>query len=285
MENIFKVRVRSNPDPRWLYPSERRYSASIVLGFGVIHLAFATSAFLMACLTVTPRPDVREMALSLIMDKFGDESEINYLDEIDLDAMLTVGPCLICIGGMAAGVTAILAWKKWYIDHNIKLFFVMSLVSLITSTICTIFESLVLTYLNNYCYSKELMKKVFHLKSRDVLIINILITSILEWIWSLLSLKISFEGMRKSYPEEIEAAKDQGKVKINTIHKGNSTNKEIRNDVINQVHKTLNKIQKKSNSNLPKEESHSEYCERVNKFLSSNVHSAVVSNSILNEDF
>ncbi|KAK4884767.1 hypothetical protein RN001_001038 [Aquatica leii] len=278
MESIFKVKVQTNPDPRWLYPSERRYSASIVLGLGVVHLAFASSALLMACLSVTSKHNIQKIDNWLIPNDNinNDEFDTNHFDEIDLDAILTVGPCLICIGAVAAGFTGILAWKRWFIDHNIKLFFVMSLISIATSTIAIILESLVMVYLNNYCYSKELIQKTINLKSKDVIIINILITAVLEWVWSFLSIKVSFEGMRKDYPEEVEAAKDQGKVKVNTIHKGNVKNKDIQSDVINHVNKTLNKFHKKPNSNLPKDESHSEYCERVNKFLSSNVHSASI---------
>ncbi|KAF5275056.1 hypothetical protein FQA39_LY06993 [Lamprigera yunnana] len=271
MENIYKIKVKTKPDPQWLYPSERRYSASTVLGLGVVHLAFAIFAILMASLTAT-----NKILKNDTNNNSTQESTDNDINIVDPETTLTAGPCLMCIGAVAAGFTALLSWKRWYIDHNIKLFFFMSVFSTVTSSICLVLEMILLIYASDIFYSNEFLKQSFNPKSKDVIIINILISCSLEWIWSILSTKVSLKGMQTNYPDDIALPNNNVEVQINTIHKGNKTKKIMDIEPFQPViNKTLTKLHNK-NSNLPNDESHSEYCERVNSFLRSNVQSASI---------
>lgn len=329
MENIYKIKVRTNPDPRWLYPSERRYSASIVLGLGVVHLALASTAFLMACLTLTANETINnelpsynnnntnasvkpedmsgimisphegdltgntsdaeggslerfniENTTSLNLDNKEDQNE-NYTsvgneNSFSFSTSLTLAPCLMCLGSLAAGLTGLLAWKRWYIDHNIKWFLCMSLLSTVTSTICLIVSGILVIITNENIYNTFINNDSYNAKphSKYVITINILIASILEWLWSILSTKIAFVGMRNEYPDDIVISKSRGKIEVNTVHKGNKKGKVAPPDILNHFPvsgKIAKYFPKKGSSNLPKDESNSEYQERVNKFLSSNI--------------
>ncbi|KAF2887587.1 hypothetical protein ILUMI_18586 [Ignelater luminosus] len=332
MENIYKIKVRTNPDPRWLYPSERRYSASIVLGLGVVHLALACTALLMACLTLTANETLNnelpsynnnsntnasfkpqdmigimisqhqgdltgntndtedgglekfniENTTSLNLENNKEDQDGNYTSDVNENSFsfstsLTLAPCLMCLGSLAAGLTGLLAWKRWYIDHNIKWFFCMSLLSTVTSTICLIVTGVLVIITNENIYNIFInTNNSYNAKpnTKYVITINILIASILEWLWSILSTKIAFVGMKNEYPDDIVISKSRGKIEVNTVHKGNKKAKVAPPDIINHFpvsSKIAKYFPKKGSSNLPKDESNSEYQERVNKFLSSNI--------------
>lgn len=264
MENIFKVKVQTNPDPRWLYPSERRYSASIVLGLGVVHLSFALVSLLMASLTITSSTMDTGGAHNETDDSFTNNTK--YSERIDSSTSLTLGPCLMCIGALGAGLTALLAWKRWYMDHNICWFFLMSIVSTTTSIICLVLVIVLIIITNS--------KAMRHPNTKDMITINILIASALEAIWSTLSVKVSFSGMKNNYPDDIVIPKMGGKVEVNTIHRGNLKGQVVPPDILSHYCgnvKIPKHLQKKTNGNLPNDESNAEYYERVNKFLTSDV--------------
>nr|CAD7441721.1 unnamed protein product [Timema bartmani] len=50
MEEVYVVKVRSQPSPARLFPSERRYSASTVGGLGAVHLLLAATCLLLGAL-------------------------------------------------------------------------------------------------------------------------------------------------------------------------------------------------------------------------------------------
>lgn len=59
MEDVYTIKVKTKPDTRNLYPSERRYSASTVSGLAWVHIALAATSFLLACLAlVNPNSDL-----------------------------------------------------------------------------------------------------------------------------------------------------------------------------------------------------------------------------------
>lgn len=283
MENIYKIKVRSSADPRWLYPSERRYSASTVLGLGVVHLALSVTALLLASLTLTANkeiPNLEAVNVTTISDSFqGNQTQNNAEIEearINLDksttnlnmyTSITFAPCLMSLGSLGAGLSALLAWKRWYIDHNIKWFFFMSLASTFTSTLCLVIVT-TLTALSTCFLSNP------KINVKYAILINILIASVLEWLWSILSTKIAYRGMKNNYPEDIVLSRSHGKIEVNTIHKGNKKGKCPPPDILNHFPvsgKFAKYFPKKRNGNLPKDESSAEYKERVNRFLSTQV--------------
>ncbi|EFN87580.1 uncharacterized protein LOC109503605 [Harpegnathos saltator] len=106
-ENVYIIRVKTKPPLSSLYPSERRYSASTVGGLSLIHFGLGALSLLLGTL-----------ALSL------------------------QGPVLF-VACLVPFVTGLLAWRRWYIDRNIAIFFYGSLFSLVMATLCfvvTIFD-------------------------------------------------------------------------------------------------------------------------------------------------
>lgn len=106
-ENVYVIKVKTKPPLSSLYPSERRYSASTVGGLSLVHFGLGALSLLLGTL-----------ALSL------------------------QGP-ILSVACLVPFVTGLLAWRRWYIDRNIAIFFYGSLVSLVVATLCfvvTIFD-------------------------------------------------------------------------------------------------------------------------------------------------
>lgn len=324
MENIYKIKIKTNPPSLGLYPSERRYSASTVQGLGVVHLLLAATALLWACLSITTNkhhqayvtektttasnveepvslevvnfqtiPALEEVS-SEVPSENTTENQDYTIQEDDHNSTiisrerrstverynqystLSIGPCVMTLGSLCAGLAAMLAWKRWYIDNNIKWFFIMSCISAITSSVCLLLTALTVTSVGefdslqfSYDFEETGAKKPsFSL----VLAVNILIASASEVIWSILSAKIAYRGMMNDYPEDIVISRSRGRIEVNTVQKGNKKGRIIPPDILNHfpASKKLAKyFPKKETGNLPKEESNMEYQERVHKFLSS----------------
>lgn len=106
-ENVYIIKVKTRPPLLSLYPSERRYSASTVGGLSLVHFGLGALSFLLGA-----------FALSL------------------------QGP-ILSVACLVPFVTGLLAWRRWYIDRNIAVFFYGSLFSLIIAILCfviTIFD-------------------------------------------------------------------------------------------------------------------------------------------------
>lgn len=381
MEDIYTIKVRTNPDPRDLYPSERRYSASTVLGLSVVHLALAITALLLASLSLSHNNPLIQNNLTSTanglpvryqnftnfntqdtntsnhgtknssrrsVDRDFRNDDVAYLDEdseapegdippedgvmknppedtfilqdntFDMEDLYTplisliLSPCFMALGALLSGTAGVLAWKRWYIDHNIKWFFFMSSISTITSLTCLTITALTLgivteqqnhattfsnglqngnafifSFSDNNVFVDRLQQSSHNnmpeIKPaqtnnkttpniRMVIAINLLIASVLEFIWSVLSTRISWKGMRNSYPDDIILSR--GKMETNTTHKGNKKHKLIAPDILNhhpKKKKFAKYFPKKQDDFLPKLESNKEYRERVDKFLSSNI--------------
>jgi hypothetical protein len=81
------VKVRTEPDPARLYPSERRYSALTVGGLGAVHLLLAATSLLLGGLGMALQPD------SCWTGRYG-------------------GGLWLGLAAAAAGAAGILAWRR-----------------------------------------------------------------------------------------------------------------------------------------------------------------------------
>lgn len=102
MENVYVIKVKTKPALSSLYPSERRYSASTVAGLSLVHFGLG--------------------ALSLLLGSL---------------ALSLQGP-ILSVACLVPFVTGLLAWRRWYIDRNIAIFFYGSLFSLMAAILCFI---------------------------------------------------------------------------------------------------------------------------------------------------
>ena len=121
-ENVYVIKVKTKPPLSSLYPSERRYSASTVGGLSLVHFGLGTLSLLLGTL-----------ALSL------------------------QGPILF-VACLVPFVTGLLAWRRWYIDRNIALFFYGNLFSLVAAILCfivTIFDVAATSSTNGFVWPLE----------------------------------------------------------------------------------------------------------------------------------
>ncbi|XP_038217783.1 uncharacterized protein LOC119836497 [Zerene cesonia] len=232
MEDVYTIKVKTKPDTRNLYPSERRYSASTVSGLAWVHIALAGTSFLLACLALV-NPNVQEEN-----SLYGNVSETYNSTDIsrethDSSYILVLAPSVLTISALAAGLAAILASVRWYMDRNITWLFVMSVLSTIVSLISFIMIAVWLLSSDDSLKEfkdKILLRDVFIIEhtqvldrneshfviarnatefkennpnmfTKRVLSINILIAAFLELLWSILSVKISYKGMRNNYKD------------------------------------------------------------------------------------
>ena len=308
MEDVYTIKVKTKPDTRNLYPSERRYSASTVSGLAWVHIALAATSFLLACLAlVNPNTEIHPVNNSTLsnggnqtqnspfnentnvyLNDFENENatqinsnnesnlklsgngnpldsnrttEFNGNSKNDSNYILVLAPALITIFGLAAGIASILASVRWYIDHNITWLFVMSCLSTLVSL--TAFIMIAVWFITTsdgditeFYKDKVPFKDYFVIKHTDVIIrneshmivalnttedkgetpnlftkrvlsINILIAAFLELLWSILSVKISYKGMKNTYKEDNERRGNC--ISVVTKIKGNDTRKFPRN--------------------------------------------------------
>lgn len=102
MEDVYVIKVKTKPALATLYPSERRYSASTVGGLSLVHLIFGL--------------------LNLLLGSLGK----------------FVQGFVLFFSCLAPTVSGILAWKRWYIDRNITIFFYCCIFSSTVSVCCFI---------------------------------------------------------------------------------------------------------------------------------------------------
>ncbi|XP_013136083.1 PREDICTED: uncharacterized protein LOC106101399 [Papilio polytes] len=271
MEDVYTIKVKTKPDTRNLYPSERRYSASTVSGLAWVHIALAATSFLLACLAlVNPNADIETNSNHTAKNTslFDGDPVLDYnvtdteTTKNENSYMLVLAPSLLTVFALAAGVAAIMASVRWYVDHNITWLFVMSVLSTLFALIAFVmiavwfittseedisefykdkvpFKDFIVVkhtdvidrneshiiIANNVSTAKE---EDSHLFTKRVLSINILIAAFLELLWSILSVKISYKGMRNNYKEDDNERRGNCISVVTTI-KGNNTNKIPRN--------------------------------------------------------
>ncbi|XP_023935294.1 uncharacterized protein LOC112043869 [Bicyclus anynana] len=254
MEDVYTIKVKTKPDTRNLYPSERRYSASTVSGLAWVHIALASTSFLLACLALV-NPNADEVDLEKNVTNSDNTTEI--LEETTNNTyILILAPSLITIFALAAGIASIFASIRWYIDRNITWLFIMStistLVSFVSFTMVIVWLVSTEDDISEFYKDKIPFKDIFIIKHSDiigrneshfviprnstevkeevsklftkrVLSINILIAAFLELLWSILSVKISYKGMRSNYKEENDRRGNC--ISVVTTIKGNNTKK------------------------------------------------------------
>ncbi|XP_039748183.1 uncharacterized protein LOC120625245 [Pararge aegeria] len=317
MEDVYTIKVKTKPDTRNLYPSERRYSASTVSGLAWVHIALASTSFLLACLALV-NPNAEESVLLEKNETSTDNSTEVLQETTNNTYILILAPSLITFFALAAGIASIFASIRWYIDRNITWLFVMStlstLISFVSFTMVIVwlisteddisdfykdkipFKDIIIIKhsdiieRNNSHFviprnSTEVKEDVSKLFTKRVLSINILIAAFLELLWSILSVKISYKGMRSNYKEDNERRGNC--ISVVTTIKGNNTKKRPINGKFNPKpdlidHYPSRKIKKiflaqndngfylknQNNKNKPNTETSSEfYKERMLNFL------------------
>uniref|UniRef100_A0A1E1WCA7 Uncharacterized protein n=1 Tax=Pectinophora gossypiella TaxID=13191 RepID=A0A1E1WCA7_PECGO len=300
MEDVYTIKVKTKPDTRNLYPSERRYSASTVSGLAWVHIALAATSFLLACLAlVNPTSYIKRLTLNdteeTVVDRhelafnltnnYDEERSADYIesttdgitterneeeskekaeedinvDKRDNNYILVLAPTLLTVFALAAGIASIMASARWYIDRNITWLFCMSVLStlfaLTSFIMIATWFAMTEDDISEFYKDKVPFKDYFvvkqsdivhkneshivvktssneneddhsHLFTKRVLSINILIASFLELLWSILSVKISYKGMRNNYKEDNDRRGNC--ISVVTTIKGN-TNKLPRN--------------------------------------------------------
>ncbi|XP_028133301.1 uncharacterized protein LOC114328611 [Diabrotica virgifera virgifera] len=317
MERIFKIKMKTDRVPQSQYPSERRYSASIVIGLSVVYMQLFLFSILMGTLLVhkmtvqnssnltyqnetelnlnptnnitkmlrsPPFNDTESIAMADLYEtmdnNFKEVSQSlqnlqNVIDDqnvsniINISILMCAGCYIMAIGFAVASVTGIFAWKQWYIDHNIKFFFLASAISVITAAIGLLLSLITCIILNfdydSYVYETSKSPITFSLA------MNIVILSTVGVIWSFLASKIAYVGVRSSYPDDIVFNRGGRCVEVSVEHKGNKSGIVFPPDILEHFpsgDKLTKYLPKKENGNLPKAESTLEYQQRVNKFLS-----------------
>ncbi|VEN57512.1 unnamed protein product [Callosobruchus maculatus] len=294
MERIFKIKTKSNKDPRDQYPSERRYSASIVIGLGVVYLQLFFYSILMGTLIVhrmtvsTTEELIMINETGTFNESFTQESITRLNEKLsrDLEAAETQNapyyiniPALVCggcfvmaLGYLLSFFTAVLAWKHWYVDQNITFFFLASSFSTITSSI-----SLLLSVLT--CINMNVdIEKFNNITTESVpltlsLAVNIVILSAVGLTWSCLATKVAYKGMRSSYPDDM-FVKGRGTVEVSTTRKGSKNANIFPPDIISHfpvTDKLAKYLPRKEDNDLPKAESNLEYRQRVDQFLNGGI--------------
>ncbi|CAH1956220.1 unnamed protein product [Acanthoscelides obtectus] len=295
MERIFKIKTKSDKDPRDQYPSERRYSASIVIGLGVVYLQLFFYSILMGTLivhrmTVSTTEElmlVNETDTALeesfnlegikrLNERLAKDIEANEVQEtpyyINVPALVSGGCFVMAVGYLLSFCTAVLAWKQWYVDQNITFFFLASSFSTITSSL-----SLLVSILT--CINMNVdIEKLQNITTESIpltlsLAINIVILSAVGVIWSCLATKVAYRGMRSSYPDDM-FVKGRGTVEISTTRKGSKNANIFPPDIISHfpvTDKLAKYLPRKEDNDLPKAESNLEYRQRVDQFLNGSV--------------
>lgn len=274
MEDVYTIKVKTKPDTRNLYPSERRYSASTVSGLAWVHIALAATSFLLACLAlINPTSDIKRLNLNDTEQKAVNRIDLLNLTETedsltnstqndvksDSNYVLVLAPTILTVFALAAGIASIMASVRWYIDRNITWLFITSVLSTLIAIVSFTMVGAWLAATEDdisVFYKDKVPFKDFivikhsdvldrneshmiiprnpipeagesHLFTKRVLSINILIACFLELLWSMLSVKISYKGMRNNYKDDNERRGNT--ISVVTTIKGNNTKKLPRN--------------------------------------------------------
>ncbi|KAF7272510.1 hypothetical protein GWI33_014703 [Rhynchophorus ferrugineus] len=272
MERIIKIKTKSKPDVLNQYPSERRYSSTIVLGLSVVLLHLSICSIIMGGLILYKMIALRRMeegdeSLTRLSEKV--ERDMEMTDKtyfhyyINVPVLVSVGCFLMAFGQIICFIFGIFAWKKWYIDNNITYFFLTCSFSTLTSAISFLISFLTCFFIKFDTYEDyaEGNKNIFPLSLP--LGVNIIVLSIGSIIWSILSTKIAYRGMRNSYPDDMVIR--DGKLEICAFKRSNpSTVSTIPVEVINTI---IPYIPKTCLEDLPKLDTKTEYQAKVDRFL------------------
>lgn len=121
-ENVYVIKIKTKPPLSSLYPSERRYSASTVGGMSLIHFILGAISLFLSTVSMSVPGHILSLA------------------------------CLV------PSVTGCLAWRRWYIDRNITIFFYGSLFSSAVGIFCSVVMIYDLTVILNAEESQQSLK-------------------------------------------------------------------------------------------------------------------------------
>lgn len=212
-KKILKLKITNVPDARNALPSERRYSASLVLGFSVMFLVLfilsstvggliihkiivhgnmvtEQTAAASNDLTMQQQHD-RELELRILKDLH--PYNIHY--EINMPSLLCAGCFIMALGHLVSSIAGFLAWKRWFIDKYITFFCLLSGFSIFTSAFCLLLNIVMLFFMTSYD-SKHPYPPIGRPLSCFVFIL-----SIVSIAWSVVAAKIAFRGMKNHYPD------------------------------------------------------------------------------------
>ncbi|VVD01380.1 unnamed protein product [Leptidea sinapis] len=244
MEEVYTIKVKTKQDTRNLYPSERRYSASTVSGLAFIHILLAVMFIILACLAAAS-PNTQPSSKSTELDI--------KVKEYHFIILLT--PSLLSLVALIAGLTAKLASARWYVDRNIRLLFAVS----ILSTLISLFMALTMLVWIITTTNQEIQKDLIFIKYSEILdkndsyiviprnltetktvkkdytflkltlAVNIFVAALIEFVWSLICVKVSYRGMLNVYNCKDDNDKSGSCVQIIKTVKGNNLKKVNRN--------------------------------------------------------
>ena len=164
MEEIYVIKVRHDGGLSRNFPSERKYSASTVGGLAAGHLALGATCVLLASLEWVIDPP---LVMSAISGTFASATTSSLI-------------------AFVAGITGLLAWRRWYVDNYILFFLIASISSTITSAVCDCVALFVAINLGLPLH------------------INIAVGVSLELVWSVLSTHVAVGGVRATFWQKDE---------------------------------------------------------------------------------
>ncbi|KAJ8960130.1 hypothetical protein NQ318_003849 [Aromia moschata] len=269
MERIFKIKTKTTPDPRVQYPSERRYSASIVLGLSVVFVQLFLYSVLMGTLIVhrlalheteslanetspnATRTD--DGAANRLHEKIARDLRPGSAGEyyVNVPALVCAGCFVMALGAAFSSATGLLAWKRWYIDHNITLFFLSTTFSALTSAI-----SLLVSTLGALDVERAASPVTLSVAT------NVVVLSAVGVAWSGLSTNVAYKGMRNGYPDDVVLSKGGRTVEVSTVRKGGKGCGPLPPDIVSHFPasgKLAKYLPRQEDGNLPKAESNREY--------------------------
>lgn len=269
METIYKIKIRTDQNTSASYPSERRYSASKVLGLAIIYIAIACFALLFTIIifilmsSSSSTHAANSTETFLIEENMQENNMTHTLQSLSFVSNISVASILLFIGSLVSSIGGFMAWKRWYIDATIKWFFMTSCFAFLLSSISLALLTWTIAILHYHNYLEKdtsSFQPFYHLS------VNILIASIAGFLWSLISIRISYQGMSNPYQDNYD---------LNTLTKTDSNWKKISMppDIINHFstgQKVIKYWPKKENTEVSNVDNNSLYEEKINYYLSSN---------------
>lgn len=207
METIYKIKIRSNKNSLVSYPSERRYSASIVLGLAIIYTALSSFALICAVLTLIQITPTKNND-TLIGDEELENSEI-CMEQIPFVSNISIAATLLFFALLFPSIGGFLAGKRWYIDRNIRWFFCASVLGMLISALCTFL--VIWTIVSAYQYT-NLKKDIFASTPFYNLAFNVAIASCFAFVWSTISTIIAYRGMMNPYQDDTDIYNNLGQI-------------------------------------------------------------------------
>ncbi|KAJ8980140.1 hypothetical protein NQ317_014634 [Molorchus minor] len=202
MERVFKIKTKTNTNPRFQYPSERRYSASVVLGFSIVFLQIFVYSVILGtliihkmviheqalCTNETSMEDANTTSFQRLnerVEKDLENSGIDYYSYINLPAMVCAGSYFMALGCLLSFVTGLFSLEAMLLD----------------SCICFVCTYVSIDDLQYFLWPRRRNER-------------------LGTMWSVLSTYIGYWGMKNCYPDDMVLSKAGRNIEVSTVRKG-----------------------------------------------------------------